>query len=59
MGKVRRLRDAAMTLNDVGDDIELPMIFAYSNDTILLCDKKNENTTEKLKVVSKMKMWLR
>jgi hypothetical protein len=55
MGKVRSLRDAAMTLSNVGDDIELPMIFAYSNDTILLCDKKNENTTEKLKVVSKMK----
>jgi hypothetical protein len=29
-----------ITLNDVEDDIKLPMIFAYADDIILLCDKR-------------------
>jgi hypothetical protein len=29
-----------ITLNDVEDDIKLPMIFAYADDLILLCDKR-------------------
>jgi hypothetical protein len=29
-----------ITLNDVKDDIKLSMIFAYADDLILLCDKR-------------------
>jgi hypothetical protein len=35
-----------ITLNDVEDDIKLPMIFAYADDIILLCDKRDFRSTE-------------
>jgi hypothetical protein len=35
---------STITLNDVEDDIKLPLIFAYEDDLILLCDKREVST---------------